>query len=310
MLNGQSPRIQLSLTIWTLLLIALVLVEIRHVPAGLTVLLVPYLVLMAWHWMRRLRHRDHGEPALSLDDAAESPSDDGPDQRADSPGPAEHSGYNDSPLPASLRPTEEQATLPSRRGRARRRSSTPEGESLAASWVQIRPGQLRPGGRDGAGAPGRRPRRRQPDRRAASGYAARRAGGDPGGRLDPRGSRSRCLRVRGRGESRRERDSRAPRPGRPEDRCGSDHRVARHRHIPHRLPARRSRMSGSSPPRSGAGAEVEPDDRRQEMFRAEMPEMDPGRDEPIDLARRHDLQQATEDQEDEEARGRHRDERS
>jgi hypothetical protein len=41
MMDGRSPRIHLSLTIWTLLLIGLVLVEIRHLSPGLTVLLVP-----------------------------------------------------------------------------------------------------------------------------------------------------------------------------------------------------------------------------------------------------------------------------
>jgi hypothetical protein len=50
---------------------------------------------------------------------------------------------------------------------------------------------------------------------------------------------------------------------------------------------------GRSPPMSGAGAEVEPDDRREEMFRAEMPEMDPRRDETVDPRRRHDLQRTT-----------------
>jgi hypothetical protein len=43
MKDGRSPRIHLSLTIWTLLLIGLVLVEIRHLPPGVTMLLVPYL---------------------------------------------------------------------------------------------------------------------------------------------------------------------------------------------------------------------------------------------------------------------------
>jgi hypothetical protein len=64
-----------------------------------------------------------------------------------------------------------------------------------------------------------------------------------------------------------------------------------------------------SPP-SGAGAEVEPDDRREDMFRAEAPEMDPGWDELVDPARRHEEHQAIQDQDDEEARGRHREERT
>src|SRR5262245_47373591 len=64
------------------------------------------------------------------------------------------------------------------------------------------------------------------------------------------------------------------------------------------------------PAPSGSGAEVEPDDRREEVPWAEVPEMDPGRDEPVELARRHELQRAIPDQEDEEARGRHREERT
>jgi hypothetical protein len=63
---------------------------------------------------------------------------------------------------------------------------------------------------------------------------------------------------------------------------------------------------GRSPPRSRAGSEVEPDDRREEMLGAEMPEMDSGRDEPVDLARWHERQRAIPDQEDEQAGGRHR----
>jgi hypothetical protein len=142
MKDGRSPRIHLSLTIWTLLLIGLVLVEIRHLPAGLTVLLVPYLTLMAWDRMHRLRWQDDGEPDTSHDVAAGSPLNDELDERADSPGPADRSGCDDCPLPAPPRPTEEQVTPPSRRGRARRRSRTPEGEPLAASWVEVRPGRF------------------------------------------------------------------------------------------------------------------------------------------------------------------------
>src|SRR4051794_40193902 len=80
MLDGRSPRIHLSLTIWTLLLIGLVLVKIRHLPPGLTVLLVPYLALMARLWIGRLRKRNQIEPAMPLSDAAGSPSDDEPDE--------------------------------------------------------------------------------------------------------------------------------------------------------------------------------------------------------------------------------------
>ena len=92
MMDGRSPRIHLSLTIWTLVLIGLVLVEIRRLPPGLTVLLVPYLALMARHWIGRLRQRDSDRAGDPLDDAGGSPSDDEPDERADSPGSGGRSG--------------------------------------------------------------------------------------------------------------------------------------------------------------------------------------------------------------------------
>jgi hypothetical protein len=141
MMDGRSPRIHLSLTIWTLLLIGLVLVEIRRLPPGLTVLLVPYLALMARHWIGRLRQRDQIEPAISLDDSPASPSEDEPDERADSSGSDGRSGDDDSPQQASPRPTEEPATPPSWRGRARRPRAL-QVEPLAASWVQVRPGRF------------------------------------------------------------------------------------------------------------------------------------------------------------------------
>lgn len=142
MMDGQSPRTHLFLTIWTLLLIGLILVEIRHLPPGLTVLLVPYLALMARHWIGRLRQRGHTEPVMSQDDAAGSPSDDEPDECADSLGSDGCSSYDDSPRPTLSPPTEESATPPSRRGRARRRPRAPEVEPSAASWVQIGPGRF------------------------------------------------------------------------------------------------------------------------------------------------------------------------
>jgi hypothetical protein len=142
MMDGRSPRIHLSLTIWTLLLIGLVLIEIRHLPSGLTVLLVPYLALMARHWVGRLRQRDHIEPMSLPDDAAEFLPDDEPDESADSPGSGDRSGYDDFPVPTLPPPTEEPATPPLRRGRARRRSRAPEFEPPAASWVQVRPGRF------------------------------------------------------------------------------------------------------------------------------------------------------------------------
>jgi hypothetical protein len=61
---------------------------------------------------------------------------------------------------------------------------------------------------------------------------------------------------------------------------------------------------------SGAGPEIEADDRGEEMLRAESPEMDLGWEELVDLGRRHEEQQAIQDQEDEQARGRHREDRT
>ena len=143
MIDGRSPWIHLSLTIWTLLLIGVVLVESRHLPLSLMVLLVPYLVLMARHWIGRLHQRDHVHPGMFLDDAGGSPGDDEPEDRADSPESGGRSACDDSPPPASLHPTEEQPTLPSRRVRARRRPKAPQIEPLsAASWVQVQPGRF------------------------------------------------------------------------------------------------------------------------------------------------------------------------
>jgi hypothetical protein len=142
MMDGRSPRIHQCLTIWTMLLIGLVLVEIRHLPPVLTVSLVPYLAFMARHWIGCLRKREQVEPAMLIDEAAGSPSDNEPDECAVSPGSDGRSGYDDSSQPASPRPTEELAVPPSRRGRARRRSKAPEAESLAASWVQVGPGRF------------------------------------------------------------------------------------------------------------------------------------------------------------------------
>jgi hypothetical protein len=142
MMDGRSPRLHLALTLWTVLLIGLILVEIRQLPPGLSALLVPYLALMARHWIGRLRPRDHIEPAMPLDDGAASPFDDESGERADSPASGDRSGYDDSPVPASLHPTEGQAAPPSRRSRQRRRTKAPEGEPLAASWIQVGPGRF------------------------------------------------------------------------------------------------------------------------------------------------------------------------
>src|SRR5262249_25541322 len=142
MTDGRSPRIHLCLTIWTLLLIGVVLVESRHLPLSLTVLLVPYLALMARHWIGCLRKRDNAHPLMRLDDAGGSPGDDEPYQRADSPESGGRSGYDEPPMPASPRPTEEQPTPPSRQARSRRRPKAPQVEPSAASWVQVQPGRF------------------------------------------------------------------------------------------------------------------------------------------------------------------------
>jgi hypothetical protein len=141
MMDGRSPLIQLSLAIWTLL-ISLVLVEIRRLPPGLTVLLVPYLALMARYWIGRLRQPGQIEPAIPRDDEAGSPPDDEPDECADSPMSIDRSGCDDCTVAVSFHPTEEPAPQPSRRGRARRRPRAPEVESSAASWAQIGPGRF------------------------------------------------------------------------------------------------------------------------------------------------------------------------
>jgi hypothetical protein len=59
---------------------------------------------------------------------------------------------------------------------------------------------------------------------------------------------------------------------------------------------------GRSLATSGTRPEIEPDDHGGDMFRTEMPEMDPGWDEPFDLARRHEEHRAIRDQEDEAVR--------
>ena len=142
MTDGRSPRIHLFLTIWTLLLIGLVLVEIRRLLPELTVLLVPYLALMASHWIGRLRQRGRNEPVMPRHDKVGSPSDNELDECADSPTSIDRSGCDDCPMPVSLHPIEEPAPPPSRRGRARRRPRAPEAEPSASSWVQVRPGRF------------------------------------------------------------------------------------------------------------------------------------------------------------------------
>lgn len=141
MTDGRSPRIHLLLTIWALLLIGLVLVDIRHLPPGLTLLLLPYLALMAWHWIGRLRQRAPIRAEMPLVDADGSSSDDEQRGCADRPGIGDHSGGDDSPIPVAVRPDEEPVT-PLRRSRTRRRPRVPEAEPSAASWVQVGPGRF------------------------------------------------------------------------------------------------------------------------------------------------------------------------
>ena len=142
MMDDRSPRIHLTLTVWTLVLIGLVLVEARRLPPGLTALLVPYLVLMAWHWMSRLRRAGlwrAGDLArrcrrISLGRRV--------GRMCRFPRIWRRPGSNKPHQPASPRPPAEQASPRSRRGRARRRVRAHEPEPLAASWVQVRPGRF------------------------------------------------------------------------------------------------------------------------------------------------------------------------
>jgi hypothetical protein len=301
MLDARSPRIDLSLTIWTLLLIGLVLVEIRRLPPGLTALLVPYLVLMARQRIGHLRQRDQNEPAMSLDVAAESPSRDEPEGSADSPGSGDRSGHDDAPMPAPPRPMEEQVTPPSRCTRARR-TKAPQVEPLAASWVQVRPGRFV-----------------RVDEMAPVPPAAE-ADGDS--RFDePRGAPS------------SDESGVTPDAGsipadtetavaEPEPEVNDDDKDAAQTGVPEvqeigeeatsgalattmfliGCPSGDPDDPGSSLATSGTRPERESDDRGGDMFRTEMPEMDLGRDEPFDLARRHEEHQAIRDQEDAEDR--------
>ena len=173
MMDGRSPRIHLSLTIWTLVLIGSVLVEPRHLPPGLTVLLVPYLVLMAWHWMVVSADGTLVEPAICCDDAAGSPSDDESDECADFPGSGDRPGSIDPHSRHRADPPEEPASPPIT---ARPGTAAGQGSRARTARRLLGPGparSLRPVRGDFAGAPRRRIRRRQPDRRASWGYATR-----------------------------------------------------------------------------------------------------------------------------------------
>jgi hypothetical protein len=302
MMDGQSPRIHLSLTVWTLLLIGLVLVEIRLLPPSLTALLVLYLTLMAWHWIGHLRQRDPIEPAMSLDDTAESPSHDEPEEWADSPGSGERSGCDDAPMPTSPRPTEEQITPPSRRMRARRRTRTPQTESSAASWVQVRPGrfvrvdEVPPDHREDETKSDSRPDGPHGDTPSDQPGATPETGSIPADAdADVSGSEV--------GASHAERDT--AETGVPTDREIGEEPIAGSLATTTDLigcPSGDPDDPGSSLATSGTRPEVESDDSGEDMFRAEMPEIHLGRDEPVDLPRRHQEQRPIEDQEDDEAR--------
>jgi hypothetical protein len=129
MTDGWPPRTARLLTTWTLLLLGLVLVEIRHLPPVLAALLVPYLALMTWHGVSGLRRR------------AMIGQDDGADSEAGSPGTAETTEMAATPVP-DPDPASDDLPLPPRRGRTRRRPRTPETEPSAASWVQVQPGRF------------------------------------------------------------------------------------------------------------------------------------------------------------------------
>jgi hypothetical protein len=302
MLDARSPRIDLSLTIWTPLLIGLVLVEIRRLPPGLTALLVPYLVLMARQRIIRLRQPDRGDPEISLDDAAETPAHDEPEGCADSPGSGDRSGCDDAPMPKSPRPIEEPVTPPSRRTRTRRRTRTPEPEPSAASWVQIRPGRFV---RVDEMAPVHPADGADGDSRFDEPHGA--PSSDESGVTPDAGS------IPAETETA---------VAEPEPEVNDDDKDAARTGVPEVQEIGEEATSGApatttfligcpsgdpdDPGRSlvtsGAGAEVESDDSGEEMFRAEMPEMDLGWDEPVDLPRRHEEHQAIQDQEDEEDR--------
>src|SRR3982750_2220720 len=89
MTDGWPPRTAQLLTAWTLLLLGLVLIEIRHLPPVLTVLLLPYLALIAWHGVSGLRRFKRSAPARALDGASGSLPEEGASDKANSPGTAE-----------------------------------------------------------------------------------------------------------------------------------------------------------------------------------------------------------------------------
>ncbi len=143
MTDGWPPRTSRFLTAWTLLLLGLVLVEIRHLPPILAALLVPYLALMAWHGAAGLRRRKVIGQMEPHEGGSQSRSDDGAGDEANSPEAAELSGTDAIPIPDSNPPSDGHSVPTSpRRGRSRRRPRTPEPGPSAASWVQVQPGRF------------------------------------------------------------------------------------------------------------------------------------------------------------------------
>jgi hypothetical protein len=270
MKDGRSPRIHLSLSIWSVLLIGLVLVEIRHLPHGLTMLLLPYLAMMARHWIVRLRQRNPIEPAMPREDAAGSPSQDEPDECTDPLGSDGCSSYDEFPQRILALPAEEQGTPSSRRTRARRRPKAPEPEPVAASWVQVGPGRFvralevspeppadEPGDPHGAPAPD-----------------------EPYATSETRSIAEVADAVVPESEpevNHAEKDAAeviVPQEREIGDEATSGALAATKFLIG--CPSGNPGDGDHSPPTSGAGAEIEPDDRREDMLPTEMPEMDVG----------------------------------
>jgi hypothetical protein len=287
MMDRRSPWIHLALTVWTVMLVGLVLVEIGRLPLGLTAVLVPYLTLTAWHWIGHLRQPEPTEPALLSDDTVESPADIQPDEAADSPGSGDCPGNGDASMTTLSRPTEESIAPPTRWGRARRRSRALEPEPSSASWVQVRPGRFvrvdemapehpaegsggdtrieEPHGDTSPDTPGLTPD----------------AGSIPNDAdsivVEPEPGRNHAV-------------GNAPQTGVPGDGEIPERSIAGSLATTTYLIGRPSGDPddpGSSPPTSVTRPEVDSDDRGEDMFRAERSEMDLGREEPIDLTRPH-----------------------
>ena len=137
-----------------MLLLGLALAESRRLPPGLALLLVPYLALMAGHWIGHLLRRRGGVPWKLRESPAGSP--DGEDlgtgdepSRPDDPpdevvaaGPDARPEGGDSSRPAPASPPDGLPTSEPRRARTRRRQRIAEAGPQAASWVQVQPGRF------------------------------------------------------------------------------------------------------------------------------------------------------------------------